>query len=269
MIAVERVILIPRRKRKAAERLTILRERNAEHIANRKREAEEAIRLLKPSVEREPSSTEGTFDVTIPVQALVHESQLTIPGGYSKKANAIALATNISKVTTVINVVEADDLVVVGLGDDPPVLVDEPVVGLDELLGELLGEPLDKRDEERGYNAACSRESGNGATNENLAVLRKAVIFKKKISQSRFLMLREKPRTRLTSHNVNKVTKVFDDLDEPAPVDEGLPEDADVLDDVDLLDDIDDEEEDGPDEELLMIIAPHMPPWQWPATLQK
>ncbi|CAG8593717.1 2002_t:CDS:10 [Acaulospora morrowiae] len=113
MFAVERAVLMPRRKKKAAERLATLRERNAEHIANRKREAEEAIRLLQPTVGRkleaektkenglvileawygnlsraeEPSSSpsiEGIFDVRIPVQALVHDSQLTIPGGYSK-----------------------------------------------------------------------------------------------------------------------------------------------------------------------------------------
>ena len=93
-------------------KLAALRERHADHIANRKREAEEAIRLLLPSVERKieaerekdglvileawygniSSSNEETplnerndvIDVRIPVQALVHDSQLTIPGGYSK-----------------------------------------------------------------------------------------------------------------------------------------------------------------------------------------
>ena len=89
--------------------MAALRERHAEHIANRKREAEEAIRLLLPSVERKIEAErekDGLIileawygnifslneevllnersDVRIPVQALVHDSQLTIPGGYSK-----------------------------------------------------------------------------------------------------------------------------------------------------------------------------------------
>ena len=92
--------------------MAAFRERHAEHIENRKREALEAIRLLLPSVERKvevekekdglvileawygnASSLNGevplnelsdVIDVKIPVQALVHESQLTIPGGYSK-----------------------------------------------------------------------------------------------------------------------------------------------------------------------------------------
>jgi len=109
MAAVEQIILIPRRQKKKAEKLVTLRERHAEHIANRKREAEEAIRLLLPSVERkiemerekdglvileawygnisslnEEVLLNDVIDVRIPVQALVHDSQLTIPGGYSK-----------------------------------------------------------------------------------------------------------------------------------------------------------------------------------------
>ncbi|CAG8779101.1 10561_t:CDS:2, partial [Gigaspora rosea] len=113
IVAVEQTILRPRRKKKAAEKLAILRERHAEFISTRKREAEEAIRLLQPSVERKveaemtkdngliileawygnfahikEASTENqygdVFDVKIPIQALVFESQLIIPGGYSK-----------------------------------------------------------------------------------------------------------------------------------------------------------------------------------------
>ncbi|CAG8820648.1 12783_t:CDS:10, partial [Gigaspora margarita] len=113
IVAVEQTILGPRRKKKAAEKLAILRERHAEFISTRKREAEEAIRLLQPSVERKveaemtkdngliileawygnfahikEASTENqygdVFDVKIPIQALVFESQLIIPGGYSK-----------------------------------------------------------------------------------------------------------------------------------------------------------------------------------------
>ncbi|GBC07248.1 hypothetical protein RclHR1_07330006 [Rhizophagus clarus] len=109
--AVEQVILIPRRQKKKAEKLAALRELHAEYIENRKREAIEAIRLLLPSVERKIeaekekdglvileawygnisnlkdvplSEKKDVADVRIPVQALVHDSQLTIPGGYSK-----------------------------------------------------------------------------------------------------------------------------------------------------------------------------------------
>ncbi|CAG8520921.1 5444_t:CDS:10 [Diversispora eburnea] len=110
---VEQAILVPRRKKKASEKLARLRERHAEYISNRKSDAEESIQLLKPSVERkieaEREKENGLIileawygnlsrikditsenlpkeilDVRIPVQALVHESQLTIPGGYSK-----------------------------------------------------------------------------------------------------------------------------------------------------------------------------------------
>jgi DnaJ family protein C protein 11 len=90
--------------------LAALRERNAERIANRRREAEEAQRLLRLSVERKinaererhglvivealygkipqryvaNSTCDEVFDVTIAIQALVHDSQLIIPGGRSK-----------------------------------------------------------------------------------------------------------------------------------------------------------------------------------------
>jgi len=111
MTVVEQVILIPRRQKKKAEKLAALRELHAEHIENRKREAMEAIRLLLPSVERKIEAERekdglvileacygnisslrevllneknDVIDVRIPVQALVHDSQLTIPGGYSK-----------------------------------------------------------------------------------------------------------------------------------------------------------------------------------------
>ncbi|RHZ76473.1 hypothetical protein Glove_197g58 [Diversispora epigaea] len=110
---VEQAILVPRRKKKATEKLARLRERHAEYISNRKSDAEESIRLLRPSVERKieaerekengliileawygnlsrikeitpENQPKEILDVRIPVQALVHESQLTIPGGYSK-----------------------------------------------------------------------------------------------------------------------------------------------------------------------------------------
>ncbi|CAG8713832.1 13238_t:CDS:10 [Dentiscutata erythropus] len=113
IVAVEQIILGPRRKKKAAKKLAILRERHAEFISTRKREAEEAIRLLQPSVERKVEAEmtkdngliileawygnfshikeasaenhyEDVIDVKIPIQALVFESQLIIPGGCSK-----------------------------------------------------------------------------------------------------------------------------------------------------------------------------------------
>ncbi|CAI2170568.1 11680_t:CDS:10 [Funneliformis geosporum] len=112
MAAVEQTILIPMRQKKKAEKIAAFRELHAELIENRKREATEATRLLLPSVERKTemerekdglvileawygnvSSLNGevpleersdVIDVKIPVQALVHESQLTIPGRYSK-----------------------------------------------------------------------------------------------------------------------------------------------------------------------------------------
>lgn len=92
-------------------KLAALRELHAEYIENRKKEAIEAIRLLLPSVERKIETEKvkdglvileawygnisslrdvplnekkDVADVRIPVQALVHDSQLTIPGGYSK-----------------------------------------------------------------------------------------------------------------------------------------------------------------------------------------
>ncbi|CAB4408198.1 unnamed protein product [Rhizophagus irregularis] len=109
--AVEQIILMPRRQKKKAEKLAALRELHAEYIENRKKEAIEAIRLLLPSVERKIETEKvkdglvileawygnisslrdvplnekkDVADVRIPVQALVHDSQLTIPGGYSK-----------------------------------------------------------------------------------------------------------------------------------------------------------------------------------------
>ncbi|CAG8716795.1 4273_t:CDS:2, partial [Racocetra fulgida] len=105
IVAIEQTILGPRRKKKAAE----YESTTFTLIFN----AEDAIRLLQPSVERKieaemtknngliileawygnfshikEASTENhyddVFDVKIPIQALVFESQLIIPGGRSK-----------------------------------------------------------------------------------------------------------------------------------------------------------------------------------------
>ncbi|KAL1923000.1 uncharacterized protein VTP21DRAFT_9376 [Calcarisporiella thermophila] len=112
-LAVDRAVLKPRRRKKAQERLEMLRAHHAEAIAHRRREAEEATRLLLDMVTRKVEQEErrnglviveavyGNLDspkdqmntdganptvinVTVPVQALVNNSQLIIPGGYSK-----------------------------------------------------------------------------------------------------------------------------------------------------------------------------------------
>src|SRR6185312_2620118 len=95
-----------------SSKLAAIREYHADLISTRKREAEESQRLLRPTVERKIASerekdgliivealygnlrilndgitkeNEGeVFDVTVAVQALVHDSQLVIPGGRSK-----------------------------------------------------------------------------------------------------------------------------------------------------------------------------------------
>ncbi|CAJ0758634.1 9957_t:CDS:10 [Entrophospora sp. SA101] len=107
IVFTEQVILKPRRKRIMAEKIAALRQRHSEYIQSRRQEAEEAIRLMKPSVERKIETEHAkdgliileawygnlsdgdasviardVFDVRIPVQALVHESQLSIPGFY-------------------------------------------------------------------------------------------------------------------------------------------------------------------------------------------
>ncbi|CAG8463900.1 2826_t:CDS:10 [Paraglomus occultum] len=112
-IILDQAILKPQRKKKRADKLAAIREYHAELISTRKREAEESQRLLRPTVERKIASerekdgliivealygnlrklndgitTEGgeVFDVTVAVQALVHDSQLVIPGGRSKSS---------------------------------------------------------------------------------------------------------------------------------------------------------------------------------------
>ncbi|KAJ3042827.1 hypothetical protein HK097_001901 [Rhizophlyctis rosea] len=53
---VDRLLLGPRRKRELAEKLAHIREENAEALAQRKREAEEAIRLMRDSLTRKIES---------------------------------------------------------------------------------------------------------------------------------------------------------------------------------------------------------------------
>ncbi|KAF9345833.1 hypothetical protein BGX26_002691, partial [Mortierella sp. AD094] len=92
----------PRRRRERTEKLQELRKVHAEFIANQKKEAEEAISLLRESTARKAKQEqnkdgliiiEATYgnmnaglvaDVTVAVQALVNNSQLAMPGGHSK-----------------------------------------------------------------------------------------------------------------------------------------------------------------------------------------
>lgn len=81
-----------------------LREEHADYLAQRKAEADQAQMILTDSARRKMKAEESKqglviieawygkkdgkhedlVDVTIPVQALVNDSKLTIPGGHSK-----------------------------------------------------------------------------------------------------------------------------------------------------------------------------------------
>ncbi|KAI1316026.1 hypothetical protein EDD11_010489 [Mortierella claussenii] len=92
----------PKRRRERAEKLQELRRVHAEFIANQRKEAEESISLLRESTARKAKQEQDkdglvilealygnlnaglVADVTIPVQALVNNSQLALPGGHSK-----------------------------------------------------------------------------------------------------------------------------------------------------------------------------------------
>ncbi|GJJ77190.1 DnaJ homolog subfamily C member 11 [Entomortierella parvispora] len=92
----------PKRRRERAQKLQELRKVHADFIASQRREAEEAITLLRESTLRKTKleqdkdglviieATYGNLsaglvaDVTIAVQALVNNSQLAMPGGHSK-----------------------------------------------------------------------------------------------------------------------------------------------------------------------------------------
>lgn len=96
----------PKRRKERAEKIQELRAVHADFIANQKKEAQEAVDLLRESTDRKTRQEqekdglvilEATYgnlnaapelglvaDVTIAVQALVNNSQLTMPGGHSK-----------------------------------------------------------------------------------------------------------------------------------------------------------------------------------------
>lgn len=92
----------PKRRRERAEKIQELRKVHADFIARQKKEAEEAIELLRESTGRKTKQEKDkdglviiealygnlnaglVADVTIAVQALVNDSQLSMPGGHSK-----------------------------------------------------------------------------------------------------------------------------------------------------------------------------------------
>ncbi|KAK4048082.1 hypothetical protein OIV83_004952 [Microbotryomycetes sp. JL201] len=112
VLATEHFVIRPRKRRKAATRLEELRKEHADYLEERRRDAEEAARLLqeharkKTGSERakhglviemarygvmkpnqaENDSERRNIDVTVAVQALVTNSQLVIPGGRSKSS---------------------------------------------------------------------------------------------------------------------------------------------------------------------------------------
>ncbi|ORX91718.1 DnaJ-domain-containing protein [Basidiobolus meristosporus CBS 931.73] len=98
----DRLWLSPRRKRLAIEKIETLRSHHNEYLEERKKEAVDAMRLMKEAVGRKQQQEDSknglvitqalygnfeesrTIDVTIAVQALVNNSQLIIAGGHSK-----------------------------------------------------------------------------------------------------------------------------------------------------------------------------------------
>ncbi|KAG0342182.1 hypothetical protein BG004_005719 [Podila humilis] len=100
--AVDMGYVKPKRRRERAEKIQELRKVHAEFIANQKKEAEEAMELLRESTARRTKQEQDkdglviiealygnlsaglVADVTVAVQALVNNSQLSMPGGHSK-----------------------------------------------------------------------------------------------------------------------------------------------------------------------------------------
>ncbi|KAF9027977.1 hypothetical protein CPC16_008198 [Podila verticillata] len=92
----------PKRRRERAEKIQELRKVHADFIERQKKEAEEAIELLRESTGRKTKQEKDkdglviiealygnlnaglVADVTVAVQALVNDSQLSMPGGHSK-----------------------------------------------------------------------------------------------------------------------------------------------------------------------------------------
>ncbi|KAI8344753.1 hypothetical protein BC941DRAFT_409532 [Chlamydoabsidia padenii] len=113
-MAIDQLVLKPRRQKQIKLKIQELREQHADILANRKAEAEDAQKLVASAAERktkmetnkkdglviikaiyghlenlsdeesEQQDIEGVIDVTVVLQAMVNESRLTIPSGHSK-----------------------------------------------------------------------------------------------------------------------------------------------------------------------------------------
>ncbi|ORZ25560.1 hypothetical protein BCR42DRAFT_340731 [Absidia repens] len=113
-MAVDQLLLKPRRQKQIKAKILELREQHADILANRKAEAEDAQKLVTATAERktkvesdkkdglvivkalyghlenlvdeegDDEEAEGVIDVTVVLQAMVNESRLTIPSGHSK-----------------------------------------------------------------------------------------------------------------------------------------------------------------------------------------
>ncbi|CAO3623679.1 unnamed protein product [Cunninghamella blakesleeana] len=111
-MAIDQLILKPRRQKLIKEKIQELREMHADVLATRKAEAEDAQQLVSAAAQRKTKLEsdkkdglvlvkalyghleyinedneelpEGVIDVTIVLQAMVNESRLTIPSGHSK-----------------------------------------------------------------------------------------------------------------------------------------------------------------------------------------
>ncbi|KAI8646159.1 hypothetical protein BD408DRAFT_337490 [Parasitella parasitica] len=112
-VALDQLVLKPRRKKLIREKINELKEEHSEYLANRKQEALDAQTLMMDIADRKKKQEEkktnglvivkawyghlenlddendsddadGVIDVTTVIQTLVNESRLTIPGGHSK-----------------------------------------------------------------------------------------------------------------------------------------------------------------------------------------
>ncbi|CAO3597571.1 unnamed protein product [Absidia cylindrospora] len=113
-MAIDQLLLKPRRQKQIKAKILELREQHADILANRKAEAEDAQKLVTATAERktklesdkkdglvivkafyghlenlvdeegDDEEVEGVIDVTVVLQAMVNESRLTIPSGHSK-----------------------------------------------------------------------------------------------------------------------------------------------------------------------------------------
>ncbi|GAB5588185.1 hypothetical protein Unana1_03085 [Umbelopsis nana] len=104
VVMMDHFLLKPRRKKQLTDKINELREEHADYLAQRKTEADQAQMILTDSARRKMKAEESKqglviieawygkrdgkhedlVDVTIPVQALVNDSKLTIPGGHAK-----------------------------------------------------------------------------------------------------------------------------------------------------------------------------------------